>query len=50
MHNSWESQGVGREMLMVVEVVPKCFLKKDQKTKRGQDKRDERLRHFRKRK
>lgn len=30
--------------------IPKCFLKKDQKTKRGQDKRDERLRHFRKRK
>lgn len=27
---------MGREMVVVMEVVPKDFLKKDQKTRRGQ--------------
>lgn len=48
MHNSWEGQGVVGEMVVVMEVVPKDFLKKDQKEKQGREgDRSKGLRHLR---
>lgn len=35
IHNSWEGQGVGREMVLAMEVVPKDTLKKNKKEKWG---------------
>ena len=50
-HNSREGQGVGGKMLVVMEVVPKDTLRKDQKRKGGRvSGGGKRLRQFRERK